>query len=159
MLGESAARRWYYWISMNFQIAIIHTSLNLQNHTQNQHQQHWQNQQDWLTKWMLPFVAREFWPLWCLQQQILYCNRYICVDVLSYPCSHVSFFSLSLSVVGISPGLVPEAKSMCIFWSWDLWTPKDPFSLPGSGLILHQITGMKEEEDQGGGEISWQKLW
>jgi hypothetical protein len=61
---------------------------------------------------MLPFVAREFWPLWCLQQQILYCNRYICVDVLSYSCSYVSFFSLSLSV-GISPGLVPEAKSVC----------------------------------------------
>lgn len=128
MLGESAARRWYYWISMNFQIAIIHTSLNLQNHTQNQHQQHWQNQQDWLTKWMLPFVARESWHLWCLQQQILYCNRYICMDVLSYSCSHVSFFSLSLSV-RISPGLVPEAR-VCVFWSWDLWTVKDPFSVP-----------------------------
>jgi hypothetical protein len=33
------------------------------------------------------------------------------MDVLSYSCSHVSFFSLSVSV-RISPGLVPEAKSV-----------------------------------------------
>jgi len=75
------------------------------------------------------------------------------MDVLSYSCSHVSFFSLSLSV-RISPGLVPEAR-VCVFWSWDLWTVKILFLFPESGVILHQITGMKEEEDEGGGgEIS-----
>jgi hypothetical protein len=52
---------------------------------------------------------------------VMFCNSrfstaigiYVWMDVLSYSCSHVSFFSLSLSV-GISPGVVPEAR-VCAF--------------------------------------------
>jgi hypothetical protein len=61
----------------------------------------------------------------------------------------VSFFSLSLSV-GISPGLVPEAKSVCVFWSWDLRILKDPFSVTREQSDSPSDHSMKKEEDQEG---------